>query len=124
MRSTALKRYTRLRPFSKKRAAQRAARAECVRIVLERDGQHCQFWNHVYPNGVGAGAKLTPNELGQAPNCWGPLDVHELVKRSQKRDAYLDPDNCEALCRAHNEWVESRPVASRRIGLNVRRSYA
>jgi 5-methylcytosine-specific restriction endonuclease McrA len=51
--------------------------------------------------------------------CWGPLDPHHVLRRSQ---GGLDTlDNLVTLCRACHSWVHEHPAASIERGL-LRRS--
>lgn len=110
---------TRLRPISEKRRATFAARAECVRIVLARDGG-CTFWrrveNYLTPWGVEPQDPPAPELRGSLPECDGPLDVHEPVHRSQGGDP-TDPEQCTTVCRAHHDYAHSHPKFAKAIGL-------
>lgn len=35
--------------------------------------------------------------------CWGPIDRHEIVRRSQDRHASITPEVVIGLCRAHHQ---------------------
>ena len=50
-------------------------------------------------------------------DCWGPLDVDEIVLRSQLKDAELIEDNCQVLCRKHHQWKHENPSKARELGL-------
>lgn len=97
-----LRRRQPLRAMSRKRMAERAARAEVVRIVRERD-RTCQA------------AALVPEV-----QCSWPLDVHEIVPRSVWRHGYLEADNCVLICRAHHDWIGANPAAAERLALHRR----
>jgi hypothetical protein len=100
---------TRLRPVSEKRRATFAARAECVRIVTERD-RTCRF-------PVRLEAALMRSEVRKEDlACWGPLDVHEPIHRSQGADP-TDPNQCELVCRGHHNWLHDHPVFAKILDL-------
>lgn len=65
--------------------------------MLHRDSYRCQL-------------------RGNGP-CWGPLDVHEVVRRSQHPGSHLIEELCITLCRRHHDLDESRFVAE---GLGIR----
>lgn len=88
---------------SKRRAGQTAERRRVVEQVIARD------------------RVCIPAAVGAPGRCIGPLTAHELVKRSQMRDAHLDPANCVASCWYHNSWVEDHPNDARALGLVKRR---
>lgn len=48
--------------------------------------------------------------------CGGPLDLHEVVRRSQGGDP-LDPGNVLLLCRVAHDWVGRNPAGAVRLGL-------
>ena len=52
-------------------------------------------------------------------SCCGPVDGHEIWKRSRSRtDANLiDPSGIVPLCSHHNAWVELWPDAAQALGL-------
>lgn len=86
--------------MSKRRLSQTEQRRDVVAYVVARD-HHC----------------CVPKLRGAPGNCYGPLTAHELVKRSQRRDAHLDHENCVAACWGHNGWIEDNPAAARALGL-------
>lgn len=93
------KRKTRLRWRSAKAIELAPLRAEVVAAVLHRDSYRCQL-------------------RGYAGDCYGPLDVHEVVRRSQHPGAHLDETLCITLCRRHHELDEDRVLAET-IGIRV-----
>lgn len=44
---------------------------------------------------------------------------HEIVKRSQAKDAHLNPRLVIGVCAAHNSWVEDNPYEAQIAGLSV-----
>ena len=48
-------------------------------------------------------------------SCWGRLDPHHILRRSQ--GGQDTPDNLVTLCRAHHDWVHAYPETSRTLGL-------
>lgn len=38
--------------------------------------------------------------------CWGALDPHHTIKRSQKPGAWLEVDLVITLCRRHHDWTD------------------
>jgi len=92
---TPLRRRTPLAQMSPKRRSEQRARADCRAVVLERDG--------------GCLAAIFGN-------CAGPLDVDEIVSRG-RGGSYLDPNNCQTLCRRHHEAKHHRIHAASILGL-------
>jgi 5-methylcytosine-specific restriction endonuclease McrA len=100
-RSGPLRRLTRLRPFSPRREALRADRAECRRTVLARARGRCEACPKLH-DGPGRPA----------------ADVHELLPRSAG-GSITDPDNCIAICRACHDWIHGHPAESGVLGLLI-----
>ena len=48
--------------------------------------------------------------------CYGPVNGHEIVKRSQG-GSITDLSNIILLCARHNDWVEDSPTEAHRLGL-------
>lgn len=74
-------------------------RAEVRRIVHQRDMGLCR-------------AKFLVGSI----TCSGPLDIDEIIPRGRGGN-YLDPDNCQVLCRAHHRWKHDNPAEAERLGL-------
>jgi hypothetical protein len=51
--------------------------------------------------------------------CWGPVDPHHVLRRSQGGPDTVD--NLIAVCRAHHDWIHQHPARSYDLGL-LRRS--
>lgn len=51
--------------------------------------------------------------------CAGPLVGHEVVKRSQVKDAHLNRKLVIPLCVHHNSWVEDEPLRAQEVGLSL-----
>lgn len=98
-RSGPPKRRTPLKPLSQKRRALLSTRKRVREEVLERDAYKC------------VAIELVPDV-----ECWGPLDVDEIIPRGRGGD-WLDPDNCQVLCRAHHDWKHINPAESTTLGL-------
>lgn len=96
-----------MRSVSKKRAAEAPLRAECCRIVLERD-KGCVFWRRVEASDL----------REDFPACSGMLEVHEPGRR--RNTDYLSPADCVVLCSRHHAWVHAHPKISETLGLYVR----
>lgn len=90
---------SRIRPISKKRQDQAEARAECRRIVLERD-RTCR------------GLHSTPVRCQVVPS-----EVHELGRGSYRETCWLDPELCIGLCRPCHQWVTEHPHDAVEAGL-------
>ena len=90
---------TRLNFSSNKTKNNIPKRQEVRRIVLERDMKLCQ-------------AKFLVESIA----CSGPLDIDEVIPRGRGGN-YLDPDNCQVLCRAHHRWKHDNPAEAERLGL-------
>lgn len=89
----------RLNLASRKTKNNAAKRTEVRRIVLQRDMGLCQ-------------AKFLVGSIA----CSGPLDIDEVIPRGRGGN-YLDPDNCQVLCRAHHRWKHDNPAEAERLGL-------
>ncbi len=98
-RRTPLKRSGRLNPMSNKRKAELGVRKRVREEVQERDAYKCVA-KHLVPE----------------VECWGPLDVDEICPRGRGGD-WLDPDNCQVLCRAHHDWKHLHPADATSLGL-------
>lgn len=98
-----LRRKKRLKAVSDKRRAEWPERARVREAVFRRDGWRCRL------QGVAAGGP-----------CSGPLECHEMLKASQGAGTYAE-ENCCALCRGHNQWVEDHPALAHGLGLVIRR---
>ena len=61
----------------------------------------------------------TAKEILEHIQCWGPLDVDEIIGRGRGGD-WLDPDNCQVLCRAHHTWKHDNPAEALELGLSDR----
>jgi hypothetical protein len=92
-------RRTALRSVSKRRRRLLGVRARVVAAVHERD-QGCQ-----------GAARLPHNEGG------GPMDCHELKRRSHDSDGWLIADRCVSLCRNHHRHVTEHPEQGHAVGL-------
>ena len=90
---------TRLKSASDKTKNNAPKRAEVRRIVMQRDMGLCQ-------------AKFLIGSI----TCSGPLDVDEIIPRGRGGN-YLDPENCQVLCRAHHRWKHDHPAEAERLGL-------
>lgn len=90
---------TRLNFASNKTKNNASKRTEVRRIVMQRDMRLCQ-------------AKF----LVASITCSGPLDIDEVIPRGRGGN-YLDPDNCQVLCRAHHRWKHDNPAEAERLGL-------
>lgn len=90
---------TRLNFASNKTKNNASKRTEVRRIVHQRDMGLCQ-------------AKF----LVASITCSGPLDIDEVIPRGRGGN-YLDPDNCQVLCRAHHRWKHDNPAEAERLGL-------
>lgn len=91
-------RAKRLSPRSKRREEEAAERFIVRGLVMARD-RYC------------VAEKLVPQVT-----CGGPLDVDEIVGRGVGGD-YLDPNNCNVLCRRHHDWKHANPEAAHAAGL-------
>lgn len=86
--------------FSSKKTKNNAEkRAEVRRIVMQRDMGLCQ-------------ARFLVGSI----TCSGPLDIDEVIPRGRGGN-YLDPTNCQVLCRAHHRWKHDNPAEAERLGL-------
>ncbi len=97
---------TRLRPISRKRAAERPARAAVWAAVLERD-RRCAL------------APASYTHPGAVPACSGPLTPHHLRKASQGGGS--TERNLVVCCTLHQVWIEDYPDDAYALGLVARR---
>lgn len=85
-------------PISKKRAQKIRERKKLVEKVMATN-PICK----AYDMGLG--------------DCYGQLDVDEIVLRSQLKDAELLEDNVQVLCRKHHTWKHENPSKAKELGL-------
>lgn len=102
-RLTSLQRRSTMRRHPTARKRSKPVPAEVRDLVAARD-RGC------------VGARLVPSI-----KCWGPLDPHHILRRSQ--GGTNDADNLVTLCRAHHDWVHAHPVTANELGL-LRRSWS
>lgn len=93
------RRRTRLASQSRKRRAEARARRDVVAEVVARDGG------------------CVARDLVPEVECWGPLDVDEVVSRGVRPGGHLDAGNAQALCRGHHEWRGANPAEARERGI-------
>lgn len=106
---------TPLRPMSNKRRAQLEQRRAVIRQVHERD-RDCVFWATCW--GERGITEWIEGDLQHFPvACGGELDVHEVVQRSVRPSAWLEPDLAVLLCRVHHSALDDHPAEAIRIGL-------
>lgn len=96
---TAKLKRSRINFISEKTKNEMPERKEVRRIVLARDMGLCR-------------AKF----LVVSTQCSGPLDIDEVIPRGRGGN-YLDPTNCQVLCRAHHRWKHDNPAEAERLGL-------
>lgn len=93
---------TELNPVSTKRTTENRERRTALETAFgPRDAWACFASVHRY------------DVMGP---CFGPINGHEIVKRSQG-GSITDPENVILLCDRHNEWVENFPLDAHRLGL-------
>lgn len=92
-------------PLSDKRRAELAIRKRVREEVLVRDAYKCVA-KHLVPE----------------VECAGPLDVDEITPRGRGGD-WLDPDNCQTLCRLHHDWKHLHPAEATTLGLTRSRRF-
>lgn len=95
-----------MRARSKRRRREEPQRAEVRRVVLERD-QGCEA----------EGIEGVPH--GPIPGR-APLEVHELRRGSARRESYLEPGWCLAVCAQSHDWITEHPNEAERRGLALR----
>lgn len=89
----------RLNFYSKKTKENALKRAEVCRIVKQRDMGLC-----------------VAKSLVGFITCSTHLDIDEIIPRGRGGN-YLDPNNCQVLCRAHHRWKHDNPAEAERLGL-------
>ena len=114
-----MKRSGFIRRVSEKRLREAPARRKCVEAVKARD-KVCQFWPkaEAYWRTYGLEAYQELRGLVPIPGCWGPLTAHEVAHR--RNSDFTNPNDCIALCYAHNGWLEDHPQFGYDTGLLVR----
>jgi hypothetical protein len=80
--------------------SRRTRRAETVAAARRRDGNRCQAITR--PTGT---------------RCFGELQPHEIIPRSQWRDGIFDLENVVMLCAGHHRWAHEHPAAAHNAGL-------
>jgi hypothetical protein len=96
---------SRLRPVSKKRRALNAERAQIMLCAFgPRDQWVCIFQHRPEWRAVLGG------------DCFGPVNGHELVKRSQG-GSITDISNIRLVCDYHNGAIENYPDKAHDLGL-------
>jgi len=98
--SKPLARGGRLNPQSAKRRGERDERQEVMEQAMRGAGRQCE-------------ARSIVPEI----DCWGPLDVDEVVPRGVRPGAHLDESNVQVLCRAHHDWKHANPREAQARGL-------
>ncbi len=96
---------SRLRPVSKRREREIAER----RVMLEENFGPRDTWQ--------CWVSHRPAMALIMGGCYGAVNGHEIVKRSQWRDGILEPKNILMLCNLHNEFVEREPDIAHKFGL-------
>lgn len=62
--------------------------------------------------------KHRPALMVMMGGCYGAVNGHEILKRSQG-GSITDPRNILLLCSRHNSWVEDYPEDAHRLGLMI-----
>ena len=86
-------------PRSERAAGRVGERADAKAAAFVAAGRRCVLWWHPTP-------------------CSGPIDGHEVVRRSCHADAAYDAALIVPLCRAHHDLDGSEPEAVR-LGIRV-----
>lgn len=76
---------------------------------------------------IGERSALRQQQLFRKPLCEGKLegcrqkasDVHEIINRSQRSTAWLEPEMFISLCRPCHKWVTEHPLWSRHHGMSL-----
>jgi hypothetical protein len=48
--------------------------------------------------------------------CSGQMDVHEVISRARWTGGYLVPENCQAVCRGHHDYITTHPEEAEELG--------
>ena len=100
----------RIRPVSKKRAAENRRRKQ-VTDAMKREGPVlCQFPCRDW--GVEGPIDSVCNRRAD--------DCHEIVSRA-RGGSITDPANLLPLCREHHRWVTEHPIEAEKLGLSRRK---
>lgn len=60
-------------------------------------------------------------EVGLAGHCRvTATDVHEIINRSQRSTAWLEPDLFVSACRPCHAWITGRPLWAQRHGYHLK----
>lgn len=98
-RGTSELKRTPLRRVSAKRRAQLAEERKLKERLLEEN------------------PRCVAEDLVLEVECRGPLDKHELVRRSHWRAGAVVMENCVLVCRTHHDWIGSHPAKAVALGL-------
>lgn len=96
------KRLARGKPLQQvgRRARAQADEREAMRqVVLAETGGRC----------VGA--------LFLSGECWGGIEVHEVIDRSVRPGVHLDASLAVSVCHGHHVAVTANPILARMVGL-------
>ena len=95
---------SRIRPVSEKRKALNIERRKILEATFgPRDTWRCAL-------------RDTPQALVAFGACFGSVNGHEVLKRSQG-GSITDPENIIMLCNHHNSEVENQPIRAHEFGL-------
>jgi hypothetical protein len=111
-----LKRKTKLKPVSAKRAAITGARRQLVKEQLALR-EHCEAGFTIRRWREDEYGASYADELDETQPCLKrATDIHEPLTRGRGGDI-LDPENTLALCRVCHDWIHANPLAATELGL-------
>lgn len=99
---------SRINPISKRRQRLNEERRE----MLEQNFGPREAWR--------CEVEARPIMAVMMGGCYGEVNGHEILKRSQGGDI-TNPGNILMLCNRHNMWVEDYPEDAHRLGLMIHR---
>jgi 5-methylcytosine-specific restriction endonuclease McrA len=108
MKRTPLKRYT---PLTRK--------TQIKRTPLKTKRKTTGVSSSVYKSVLERDKECKAQRLMPEIMCWGRLDPHHILRRSQ--GGQDTPDNLVTLCRAHHSAVHEQIARSYELGLLKRR---
>ena len=105
----------RIRPVSKKRAAENRRRKQ-VTDAMKREGPvMCAFEEPIDEVSVMSETFVAYAHCGRRAD-----DAHEIVSRA-RGGSIMDPVNLLPLCREHHRWVTEHPIEAEKLGLSKRK---
>ncbi len=115
-RSGPLQRKTSLRPVSKKRQSQQAARRKLVKEQLAAR-PYCEAGERIYKWQKDHLGSEYARERRKTDQCYGrATDIHEPLTRA-RGGSITDVGNTISVCRRCHDWIHAHPDIATDLGL-------